>query len=217
MGVPAAPNIVIPPNTGGKAAVKTYAWLDNKRILAADAKRMYLNLSQQEQQAVIDYANSIGRKPKDAKTVWGQLVDASSAAYAQGIQKTPWQILQEQSQGTQYTTVSKEQYTPDAARAAINATYVKLIGRLANEDEVNQIITAANAQPVTVTQTKYGQGGSKSTVTPDQTPEQIATQQLMSGASYQPERQRMQDLNFASWLDTAMRGGTQAAGSLANG
>jgi hypothetical protein len=49
------------------------------------------------------------------------------------------------------------------------------------------------------------------------TPEQIASQQLLTSSQYQPERQREQNLNFATWLDTAMRGGQQTTAGLTNG
>jgi len=200
-------------------AVKSYAYINGKKILSTQAKQMWLNLTPDERNQVMDFTAASGMKVSQAKTVWGQLVDASAQSYAAGQLKTPWQILQEQQSNkpTTYTTTTKESYTPEAQTAAINNTYVKLIGRLATQDEVNSIITAANKQPGSINQTVYGQGGATTTSSPDLTPEQIAQQQLLTSSQYQPERQREQNLGFATWLDTAMRGGTQATTGLTNG
>lgn len=200
-------------------AVKSYAYIDGKKVLSTQAKQMWLNLTPDERNQVMDFTAASGMKVSQAKNVWGQLVDASAQSYAAGQLKTPWQILQEQQSNkpTTYTTTSKENYSPEAQTAAINNTYVKLIGRLATQDEVNSIITAANKQPGSTNQTVYGAGGSTTTSTPDLNPEQIASQQLLTSPQYQPERQREQNLNFSTWLDTAMRGGTQTTAGLTNG
>jgi hypothetical protein len=200
-------------------AVKSYAYLDGKKILSTQAKESFLRLTPDEQDQVRAFAVERGMRPSQAKTAWGQLVDASSAAYAQGQLKTPWQILQDlqSAKPTTYTTTTKESYTPEAQTAAINNTYVKLVGRLATQDEINSIITAANKQPGSTNKTTYGPGGATTVSSPDLTPEQIAQQQLLSSPQYQPERQREQNLNFATWLDTAMRGGQQATAGLTNG
>jgi hypothetical protein len=200
-------------------AVKSYAYIDGKKILATQANQMWLNLTAQEQTEVRNFAVSQGMRPSQAKTAWGQLVAASAQAYAAGQLKTPWQVLQDQqgNKPTTYTTTSKESYSPDAQTSAINNTYVKLVGRLATQDEINAIITAANAQPGTTNKTTYTTGGATTVTTPDLTPEQIASQQLLTSSQYQPERQRQQNLSFATWLDTAMRGGQQATAGLANG
>jgi hypothetical protein len=107
---------------------------------------------------------------------------ASSEAYAQGQLKTPWQVLQDNqsSKPTTYTTTTKESYTPEAQAAAINNTYVKLVGRIANQDEINSIIMAANKQPGSTTKTTYTPGGTSVVSSPDLTPEQIASQQLLT-------------------------------------
>jgi hypothetical protein len=215
--IPTPKPIVIQPKPS--TGTKTYAYVDGKKVLAANAKRMWLNLDDASRQAVIEYTTSIGRKPDYAKTIWGQLVDASTQAMSTGVLKTPFQVLQDLrgQQPTTYTTTSKESYSPDAQTSAINNTYVKLIGRLATQDEINAIITAANAQPGTTNKTTYTAGGSTTVSSPDLTPEQIASQQLLTSSQYQPERQRQQNLSFATWLDTAMRGGQQATAGLANG
>jgi hypothetical protein len=200
-------------------AVKSYAYIDGKKVLTTQANQMWLNLTADEQAQVRSFAVEQGMRPSQAKTAWGQLVAASSQAYAAGQLKTPWQVLQDQmgNKPTIYTNTTKENYTPEATTAAINNTYVKLVGRLATSDEVNAIITAANKQPGSTNQTTYGPSGATTVSSPDLTPEQIASQQLLTSSQYQPERQRQQNLSFATWLDTAMRGGTQATAGLANG
>jgi len=200
-------------------AAKSYAYIDGKKVLATQANQMWLNLTADEQAQVRDFAVSRGMRPSQAKTAWGQLVAASAQAYSAGQLKTPWQVLQDQqgSKPTTYTTTTKEAYTPEAQTAAINNTYVKLVGRLATQDEINSIITAANKQPGSTNQTTYGPGGATTVASPDLTPEQIASQQLLTSSQYQPERQREQNLNFATWLDTAMRGGQQTTAGLTNG
>jgi hypothetical protein len=215
--IPAPKPIVIQPKPS--TGTKTYAYVNGQKVLAANAKRMWLNLDEASRQAVIEYTTSIGRKPDYAKTIWGQLVDASTQALSTGVLKTPFQVLQDLrgQQPTIYTQTTKESYTPEAQTSAINSTYVKLIGRLATQDEINSIITAANKQPGSTNQTTYGPGGASSVSTPDLTPEQIAQQQLLTSSQYQPERQREQNLGFATWLDTAMRGGQQTTAGLTNG
>ena len=200
-------------------AAKSYAYVDGKKVLTTQANQMWLNLSADEQAQVREFATEQGMRPSQAKTAWGQLVAASAQAYAAGQLKTPWQVLQDQqgNKPTVYTSTTKENYTPEATTAAINNTYVKLVGRLATQDEVNAIITAANKQTGSTNQTTYNPGGSTTVSSPDLTPEQITTQQLLNDKQYQPERQRQQNLGFATWLDTAMRGGTQATSGLTNG
>jgi hypothetical protein len=200
-------------------AVKSYAYIDGKKILTTQANQMWLNLTPTEQSQVETFAVSRGMRPSQAKTAWGQLVAASAEAYAQGQLKTPWQVLQEQqtSKPTTYTQTSKEMYTPESQMATINNTYVKLIGRYATQDEINSIITAANKQPGTVNKTTYNASGSSVVSSPDLTPEQLAQQQLLTSPTYKPELSRMQDINFSSWLSQAMSSGPAAAGSLANG
>lgn len=200
-------------------AVKSYAYIDGKKIPTTQANQMWLNLTPEEQSQVRSFTAESGMRVSQAKTVWGQLVAASAQAYAAGQLKTPWQILQEQqgNKPTTYTSTTKESYTPEAQTAAINNTYIKLIGRIATQDEVNSIITAANKQPGSISQTTYGTGGASTVASPDLTPEQITSKQLLTSPQYQPERQREQNLNFATWLDTAMRGGQQATAGLTNG
>jgi len=215
--MPQAPTIVI--SGGGSKAAKTYAWDGSKKVLAANYKKSWLNLTPEQQQNVMDYAQSIGKKPTMAKTVWGELVDASASEYANGKQKSPWQVLQDNmgQVATSYSTTSKQNYDVAAQTAAIHNSYVKLVGRMATPEEVQNIIDTANAQVGTVSKTTYGPGGSTTMTTPAQTPEQIAQSTLLTSEQYKPEREREQNLNFASWLDTAMTGGPKAAGSLTNG
>jgi len=224
-GTGTTPGVIPPFNVnlsglqGKSKAPKSYAYIDGKKVLTTQANQMWLNLSADEQAQVRDFAVEQGMRPSQAKTAWGQLVAASSQSYAAGILKTPWQVLQEQQSNkpTTYTSTTKENYSPDAQTSAINNSYVKLVGRLATQDEINSIITAANKQPGSTNQTTYGPGGATTVSTPDLTPEQIAQQQLLTSSQYQPERQRQQNLGFATWLDTAMRGGTQATTGLTNG
>jgi len=215
--IPQGPTIVI--TGGGSKAAKTYAWDGSTKVLASNFKKSWLNLTPDQQQSVMAYTQSIGKKPTAAKTVWGELVDASAAAYAKGIQKSPWQVLQSNmgEVATTYSTTSKQDYDVAAQTAAIHNSYVKLVGRMATPEEIQNIIDTANAQVGTVSKTTYGPGGSTTMTTPAKSPEQIAQSTLLSGEQYKPEREREQNLNFASWLDTAMTGGPKAAGSLTNG
>ena len=208
--------IVVKGKTG---AAKVYAYVDGKRVLASDAKKNWLNLDQKTQQMVTQYAVSMGHKPNYAKTIWGQLIDASSAELKSGVQKTPLQILQEQNKldETPYVSTTKEQYNPDAQMAAINSAYIKLVGRVANQDEISQIISDANKQAGTKNTVVYSDKGPTTTVTPDLTPEQIATNKLMSAPEYATERKGVQDLGFLSWINNAISGGVSAAGGQANG
>ena len=185
--------IVVKGKTG---AAKVYAYVDGKRVLASDAKKNWLNLDQKTQQMVTQYAVSMGHKPNYAKTIWGQLIDASSAELKSGVQKTPLQILQEQNKldETPYVSTTKEQYNPDS-----------------------QIISDANKQAGTKNTVVYSDKGPTTTVTPDLTPEQIATNKLMSAPEYATERKGVQDLGFLSWINNAISGGVSAAGGQANG
>ena len=200
-------------------AAKSYAYIDGKKVLSTQAKQMWLNLTPEEQNIVRDGAVSQGMRVSQAKTYWGQLVDASSQAYASGQLKTPWQVLQDLQgqQKTTYTTTQKQMYDPAAQTPIIHAAAVKWLGRLANQDDINDIIAKANAQPGTVNKTTYGPGGSVVQSSPDLTPTEIASNEFASNVKYQPERQRMQNLSFASWVNQATTGGPNAAGGLLNG
>lgn len=200
-------------------AVKSYAYIDGKKVLTTQANQMWLNLTSDEQAQVRAFAVEQGMRPSQAKTAWGQLVAASAQSYSAGVLKTPWQVLQDQqsSKPTTYTTTTRENYTPEAQTAAINTAYVKLVGRYANQDEINAIITAANKQPGSTNQTTYGTGGATTVTSPDLTPEQIATNKLMTSGEYAPERKGVQDLGFLSWLNNSISGGLSASGGQANG
>jgi hypothetical protein len=205
--------------TSKSKAVKSYAYIDGKKVLSTQAKAMWLNLTPDEQKQIMDFTAARGMRISQAKTVWGQLVDASAQSYAAGQLKTPWQILQEQqgNQPTTYTTTQKEMYDPVAQAPIIHAAAVKWLGRLANQDDINDIIAKANAQAGTVNRTTYGTGGAVTQSSPDLTPEQIASSEFASDPKYQAERGRMQNLSFASWINQAITGGSNAAGGLLNG
>lgn len=207
--------------TGTTATKRLAVGLNGKPIDVTALKGSFDLQSQAVQDQVRQFATSQGKRIGDAKTIWGQLVEASASAYAQGKQLSPIDIIQQQLSGQTkpetYTSTTKQNYTPENQAANINKTFQAYIGRLASQDEINSIVAQANQQPGTQTATTYAAGGVSSQTTQDLTPEQIAQQQLLSAQQYQPERQRMQNLSFASWLDTAMRGGTQATAGLTNG
>ena len=136
--LPPPPVITIAPKN---TTTKKYAWDGNKKVVATDYANSYLNLDKQTQQQIIQYAATLGKKPAQAKTVWGQLVAASSAAYAQGIQKSPLQVMQDElakQPVTSYQNITKEQYTADAQASAVNAAFVKILGRIATQDEIGR-------------------------------------------------------------------------------
>lgn len=215
--IPQAPTIVI--SGGGSKAQKVYAWDGSKKVLATNLKKGWLNLTPEEQQSVTQYALSQGKKASAASTVWGELVNASAASYASGLQKSPWQVLQDNmgAASTSYTNVTKQDYDVAAQTAAIHNSFVKLAGRMASPEEVQQIINVANAQAGTKTTTTYSPTGTTTEVAPAQTPEQIAQSTILTSPEYKPERERQQNLQFSSWLNTAMTGGQNTAGGLLNG
>ena len=216
---PPPPNITIVPKSKTGTS-KTYAYYNGKKVLASDVKKMWLNLSPEDQQMVVQYTSALGKKVSQASTVWGQLVDASTASLAKGLLKTPQQILQEnlaKYAPETYTSTQRQVYTPESQSGIINQAYIKLIGRAATSDEINSLIDVANKQAGTVTKSTYGPSGVTTTTTPEITPEQLATTKLLSAPEYETERKGMQDLGFLGWLNGMIQGGAGQAGSASNG
>jgi len=116
------------------------------------------------------------------------------------------------------TNISVRTYTPEQISSIADQIYISKLGRKitpAELTELSQQLTAKEkALPTKSVSVPNAAGSTTTTTTSGGVDEQgFITQQ----AQKMPEYGRMQNLNFSSWLDKAMTGGPQAAGSLANG
>lgn len=116
------------------------------------------------------------------------------------------------------TNISVRTYTPEQISSIADQIYISKLGRKitpAELTELSQQLTAKEkALPTKSVSVPNAAGSTTTTTTSGGVDEQgFITQQ----AQKMPEYGRMQNLNFSSWLDKAMTGGQQAAGSLANG
>lgn len=112
------------------------------------------------------------------------------------------------------TNISLRKYTPDTLRSTAESVYNNTIGRKISDVELQNITNLLNERErKTPTKTVSTPNGSTTTST---TSGGVDEQQFIKEQAMKlPEYQRMQNMNFASWLNQAMSGGQ--AGNLANG
>jgi hypothetical protein len=131
------------------------------------------------------------------------------------------------------TNIAIKQYTEQEVGTIADKIYTNLLGRSFKPEELVQLTKDLNMAEkksptkTTTASTSFTSGigssatSTKSTTTPttsgglDETG--FVTSKIKSTKALQPELQRQQDVGFGSWMDTAMRGGAAAAGSLTNG
>ena len=203
--------------TTGKYAVD----LQGNKIPTTQLQNQWLAIGPDNQNQFIEATTQLGKKPSQASTVWAEAVKTSSSYLDKGIYMSPLQVIQKEisdrtSQPITYTNTDQTTYDPTAQTPGINQAYINLIGRAANSDEINSIISQANAQKQ-VSKTTYIPGGINRQTTEIQSPSQIAQSQLLTSPQYGTERKGMQDLGFLSWLNNSISGGISNAGGQANG
>ena len=122
---------------------KTLAWDGKKAILATNVKKSFANLTAPQLKELTDYAVYIGKKASDAKAIWNQLVDASTASYAQGVKSSPFDVLNTNranipagtfSQAP--TTYYQNDYT-DVADSLVRAAFTKVFNRVPTSAELS--------------------------------------------------------------------------------
>lgn len=115
---------------------------------------------------------------------------------------------------TPSTNISVRQYTPDVLRSTADSIYTQKVGRRISDPELKSITDQLNAlEKKQGTKTVSTPSGTTTTsVTSGGVDErEFITEQAMK----LPEYQRMQNMNFASWINQAMSGGQ--TGGLLNG
>lgn len=124
------------------ATPKTLAWDGKKAILATNIKKSFANLTAPQLKELTDYAVYIGKKASDAKAIWGQLVDASTASYAQGVKSSPFDVLRTNRASIPAGTFSQAPTTyyandySDVAGPLVQAAFSKVFGRIPTAAEL---------------------------------------------------------------------------------
>lgn len=116
------------------------------------------------------------------------------------------------------TNINIRTYTPDTIRSVADQIYTTQLGRRVTDADLAKITAALNAKekasPTKTISTPNAAGTVTTTATTGGVDENaLITQQ----AQQMPEYGRMQNINFASWLDKAMTTGQPSIGSLTNG
>jgi len=116
------------------------------------------------------------------------------------------------------TNISLRTYDPETIRTIADQIYVNKLGRKVTDADLKELSTALNAQEKKTPTKSVAVPNAAGTVTTTTTTGGVDEQGFISKkAEKLPEYGRMQNLQFASWLDKAVSGGQTAAGSLANG
>lgn len=135
------PGIVIGNIPQKSGAQKTMVWDGTKLVQATMLKKAYSTLTKAQIKQLQDYAALIGKKPSDAKSIWNQMVDGATAAYASGNKVSPWFVLSKAIKqipsGTVeggVTTYSKD-YS-NVADSLVTAAFAKVFGRVPTAAEL---------------------------------------------------------------------------------
>jgi len=125
------------------------------------------------------------------------------------------------SSGGPSTNINLRVYQPNQIQSIAEQVYLNTVGRKPSAKELTDLTTQLNAKekalPTKTTNIPNATGNVTKTTTTGGVDEQAFIQsQVQSNAALQPEVSRMKDINFSSWLDRAMSGGT-AAGGIPNG
>ena len=166
---------------------------------------------------------SKGAKSSDSvtKSYTSLLVKAASVSMDPNDYLAQWKAagggVDTQVSGPQ-TNLSIRTYTPDTIRTIADQIYVNQLGRRVTDADLKTLTDQLNAKekktPTKTVSTPNAAGSVTTTTTSGGVDEQgLITQQ----AQQMPEYQRMQNINFSSWLDKAMTTGQPSIGSLTNG
>jgi hypothetical protein len=177
---PAGPVIVIPPKASGK--VKTYIWMPDKNgnLIKAEAstvKKSFSILPVASQVALTQYLITIQNKqPTDAarQTLWNDIVDGAVAAFKQGKEQSPWDVLNiltknspamtgESVTYTEYDTITSEALLNQIAKnIGFDLTQLTAVDKT---DFFNKLNTEAKASGKSTTR-KAATGGMETIITP---------------------------------------------------
>jgi hypothetical protein len=167
----------------------------------------------------------IGKGVKSQQSVLAAYTSVLVKAAAVGMNPNDWMAAYQKAGGGADTQVSGPTkdirttvYTPQDLEPLANQIYINELGRKVTQDDLIKLTDAMNkAEKVSPTVTSTVPKGTGTT-----------TQSTVSGgvseqgfidkyAQQQPEYAREQNINFASWMDKAIKGGQPSIGSLTNG
>ena len=175
-------------------------------------------------QSLIQY-NQIGKNVKSKQSIVNAYTSVVISAANQSMNPLDWMAKYQAAGGGVDTQVSGPQtnlsirtYTPDTIRTIADQIYVNQLGRRVTDADLKILTDQLNAKekktPTKTVSTPNAAGTATTTTTSGGVDEQgLITQQ----AQQMPEYQRMQNINFSSWLDKAMTTGQPSIGSLTNG
>ena len=175
-------------------------------------------------QSLIQY-NQIGKNVKSKQSIVDAYTSVVISAANQSMNPLDWMAKYQAAgggadtaSGGPQTNLSIRTYTPDTIRTIADQIYVNQLGRRVTDADLKTLTDQLNAKekktPTKTVSTPNAAGSVTTTTTSGGVDEQgLITQQ----AQQMPEYQRMQNINFSSWLDKAMTTGQPSIGSLTNG
>ena len=116
------------------------------------------------------------------------------------------------------TNINIRTYTPDTIRSVADQIYTTQLGRRVTDADLAKITAELNAKEKVSPTKTVSTPNVDGTVTTTATTGGVDEAGLITKQAQQmPEYGRMQNINFASWLDKAMTTGQPSIGSLTNG
>ena len=116
------------------------------------------------------------------------------------------------------TNISLKTYSPDTIRSVADQIYTNELGRRVTDADLAKITAALNAKEKASPTKTVSTPNVAGTVTTSATSGGVDESGFITQQARQmPEYGRMQNINFASWLDKAMTTGQPSIGSLTNG
>ena len=116
------------------------------------------------------------------------------------------------------TNIQLRTYTPDTIRSVADQIYVNELGRRVTDADLAKLTAQLNAKEKAAPTKTVSVPNAAGTVTTSTTSGGVDESGFITQQARQmPEYQRMQNINFASWLDKAMTTGQPSIGSLTNG
>lgn len=116
------------------------------------------------------------------------------------------------------TNISIRTYTPETIRTIADQLYINKLGKRVSDTDLQKLSDQLNAlekkTPTKSVSVPNAAGTSTTTTTSGGVDEQAF---ISKQTEQMPEYGRMQNINFASWLDKAMTTGQPSIGSLTNG
>jgi hypothetical protein len=116
------------------------------------------------------------------------------------------------------TNISIRTYTPETIRTIADQLYINKLGKRVSDTDLQKLSDQLNALEKKTPTKSVSVPNAAGTVTTTTTSGGVDEQAFISKQAEQmPEYGRMQNINFASWLDKAMTTGQPSIGSLTNG